>query len=256
MLPLGPVAGQVDFQHGLPKASVLGRANVDRDRASVDRDRELLAGQVAGADLGPGADVPEAHGIGSRAEVERAAVEDPVHGTRQRTVISGDRGQREQAHPGQASADLFGAQPPLRIVNPQQMRSCGLIAAVDQGLELGEIVRRLVHRARLPFVGPSCEDVHVRLLGFFAPSHTRLGSYRCTRCMTKHPPPTFAGPSLAPESAPTRERPAHAPRLQRSHDGWFANFMRGLAAGRRKAPSEPGAQRAIRSQVPKRPGPR
>ena len=55
-----------------------GGADIDRHGLPVHGDRQLLAWDMAGADLRASADVPEAHRVGSRTEVERAAIEDPV----------------------------------------------------------------------------------------------------------------------------------------------------------------------------------
>jgi hypothetical protein len=67
--------------------------------------------------------------------------------------------------------------------------------------------------------------------------------------MPKHPTPIFAGPSLAPPSAASRrERPAYAPRLERSYDGWFAGFMRGLSTRRGRTPARRPAGGTVRSK--------
>jgi hypothetical protein len=112
-----------------------------RDGAPVHRDRELLAGKMGRAHVGAHVDVPEADGVGGRPEVKRAPVEDPIHRADDRAAIRGDRGQRQQAHPGQPLCHLLGAEPPLRRVDAPQVRARRLVAAVEQFLQAGEVGR-------------------------------------------------------------------------------------------------------------------
>ena len=89
--------------------------------------------------------------------MEGAAEEDAVdradHG-----VPGGRHGrQRQQAHPLQPLAELLGGQPALRRVDAQQVRAGVRIAAVEQLLQCGEVLSRLVHRASIADVGSLIE---------------------------------------------------------------------------------------------------
>jgi hypothetical protein len=128
-----------------PQLRARARADVDPDRAPVHGDRELLPGQVGRADVRPGADVAEAHGVRRRAEVERAPVEDAVHRPDERAPVGGDRRERQQPHPAQARGDLLGVEPPLRRDDPAQVGAGRRVAAVEEVLQRREIGRRLVH---------------------------------------------------------------------------------------------------------------
>lgn len=90
-------------------------------------------------------DVPKAHRIRCRAEVEGAAKEDAVNRSDDRSPIGGDGRQSQQAHTGQAVGDLVGAQPPLRGDDPEEVRPSGGVAAVEKILQGGQVGRRLVH---------------------------------------------------------------------------------------------------------------
>ena len=56
-------------------------------------------------------------------EVKRAAVEDPVERSRDRSAVGGHGGDHEQAHPGQALDQVLGAHPPLGRRDAAQMRA-------------------------------------------------------------------------------------------------------------------------------------
>ena len=105
-LPLRSIARDVDVEQRLPEAGVLRRVDVDRDGAAVHRHAELLTGEVRGADVRAGADVPEAHRVGARAEVEGAPVEDPVDRPADRPAVRGRGGQDEQPHAREALGQL------------------------------------------------------------------------------------------------------------------------------------------------------
>src|SRR5262245_17907859 len=87
----------------------------------------------------------EAQRVGARPEVEGAAVEDAVDGTGDRAAACGDRREHEQADPGQPTDDLLGRRPALGRVDAEQVRSCLLVAAIEQTLERGDLGGRLVH---------------------------------------------------------------------------------------------------------------
>ena len=104
--------------------------------ATVDRDRELLAGQVRRAHVRAGADVAEAHRVGRRAEVERAAVEDRRRPARR---SGGRRRSPWRARAGTCrcsrSATCSARESPLGRVDPQQVLAGGGVAAVEQLLQ-------------------------------------------------------------------------------------------------------------------------
>jgi hypothetical protein len=84
---------------------------------------------------------------GLEPKLERAAIEDSVHRSDDRASVGCDRGQCEQAHAGQTLDDLVSAKPPLRGVDPQQVRAGGRVASVKKILQRFDISRRLVHTA-------------------------------------------------------------------------------------------------------------
>ncbi len=112
---------------------------VNWNGTSVDGDGELLAEKVSGADLRPLTDVPKADRVGSRAEVKCASVEDAVDRSDDWPVVASDRGQREQAHTGEAGGNLIGAQPPLGRVDAQQVPARRRIAALKQLVQRGDV---------------------------------------------------------------------------------------------------------------------
>src|SRR3954453_8622682 len=101
---------------------------------------------MRGAHLRPAPDVLKAHGVGTRAEMKRTPVEDPVDRTDDRATIRGDRRKREQAHTGQTFGDLFRAEPPVRCVDPEQMRAGARVAPVEKFLQPFAIGWRLMHK--------------------------------------------------------------------------------------------------------------
>lgn len=145
LLPLRPIARYVDVQEGLPQLRVRSAAQVDRDRATVDGDRQLLARKMRRADVRSLPDVAEAHGIRRRAEVERPTEVDAVDRADDRAPVGGHGRQRQQAHPGQPIGDLLGVQPPLGADDAQQMRPGLVIAAVEQLLHGDEVLGGFVH---------------------------------------------------------------------------------------------------------------
>src|SRR3954469_17335025 len=100
---------------------------------------------MRGAHLRAGPDVLKAHRVGARAEVKRTPVEDPVDRTDDWATIRGDRRESEQAHTRQTFGDLFRAEPPVRCVDPEQMRAGARVAPVEKFLQPFDIGRRLMH---------------------------------------------------------------------------------------------------------------
>ena len=111
-------------------------------------------GKYGGADGRPRADVAEAHGVGRRAEHERAAEEDRVDRADDRAAVGGRGGEGEQAHAGQPLGDLLGGEAALGGVDAQQVLAGGRVAGVEELLERREVLGGLVHQAALAR-GPS-----------------------------------------------------------------------------------------------------
>src|SRR5439155_18253540 len=108
-LPVWAVTWHVDFKQRLPESTALIGLDVDRDGTPVDGDPEVLARKMGSADMRPAPDVPKAHRVGARAEMECAPIEDSVHGTDDRATVGCDRGERVEAHAGQTVEDLLSA---------------------------------------------------------------------------------------------------------------------------------------------------
>ena len=129
--PLLAVAGDVDLEQGLLELGVLGGVDVDQLRVAVHGDGEVFAGEVGGADRRAVAQVAEAHRLGRRPEVEPAAVEDAVDGAVDRAAVAGRGGEHEQPHAGELLGELGGVEAPVRRGDAAQVRSGGLVAAVE-----------------------------------------------------------------------------------------------------------------------------
>jgi hypothetical protein len=71
--------------------------------------------------------------------VERTAVEDPVYRPRDRPPVRCCGCERQETHPGEPLSQLVGTEPARRIVNRQQVRAGGRVAAVDQLLKRGDV---------------------------------------------------------------------------------------------------------------------
>ncbi len=144
LLPIRAVAGHVHLEQRFAQAA----GDLDRDRAAVDGDRELLAREMRGADLRAGQQVAVSDRVGSGPEVKRTAVEDPVQRSGDRATVGGHGGDDEQAHPGQLSHELLGPDAALRGRDAEQVGSGCRVAAVEQLLERADVLGRLVHRLR------------------------------------------------------------------------------------------------------------
>jgi hypothetical protein len=79
--------------------------------------------------------------------MEGTAKEDSVHGPDDRATIGCARGQHQQAHPGQTLGDLLSAEPSVRCVDLQQVRTRSGVAPVEKLLQCFDVGRRLVHLA-------------------------------------------------------------------------------------------------------------
>ena len=80
--------------HVVEEARLLGSAHVDLARAAVHDHRERLTLGVTRTHLRSGAQVPEAHRLGARTEMESTAIEQAVDGADAR--LAGGRDRRER----------------------------------------------------------------------------------------------------------------------------------------------------------------
>jgi hypothetical protein len=77
--------------------------------------------------------------------VEGATKEDAVDGADLGPAVGGHGRQRQQPHPGQPLGDPGGVEPPLRGVDPQQVRAGGGVASVEQVLQRRQVRLGPVH---------------------------------------------------------------------------------------------------------------
>jgi hypothetical protein len=142
------------------KALLLRRADVDLDRLAVDDHRELLAAGDVGAHRGTRPDVAKALGALRRAEPETAPQKETVHGSHPRLTLGGHRGQAHHLDAGEQLGELFGRDAALGGEDRLQMLTRGLVASVQQALQLGELLLGLVHVDIFPLrLGPFGQGV-------------------------------------------------------------------------------------------------
>src|SRR3954468_15291929 len=129
------------------EAVVAERVALERGlvRGAVDDDRQLLAAGVRRADRRVAAQVAKARGLVRGAEPEAPAVEQAVDRRDARLAPRGDRGEVEQLHAGEQGGQLGRRDPALVGEDGAQVRSGGGVAVVEQALQRGDVLGRLVH---------------------------------------------------------------------------------------------------------------
>jgi hypothetical protein len=111
----------------------------------VDDDGELLAAGVRRADLRMRLQVAPSLRRGRRAEVEVGAVEEPVDRRHARRAARRHRRQVEHLHSAEQRAQLVRADAPWRCGDAAQVFAGGVVAAVEQLLQPGDVGVGLVH---------------------------------------------------------------------------------------------------------------
>src|SRR3954469_6675976 len=127
---------------------LLRSAEVELDGAPVDDEAQVLAVGDRAAHRGAGADVAGAQRVGRSAEVKRAAEEQPVDRADARLALRRHSAEVQDLDPAQPRRELGGVDAPVLAEDAQQVRAGAGARAVEQGLERGQVFRRLVHPRR------------------------------------------------------------------------------------------------------------
>src|SRR3954451_22474103 len=138
----------VDVAVVVAQRLLLGGIEVELDGPAVDDEPELLAVGDRAAHRRAGADVAGAQRVGRRAEVERAAEEQPVDRADARPALRRDGAEVQDLDAAQPRCELGGVDAPVLAEDAQEVRAGACARAVEQALQPDEVLRGLVHPRR------------------------------------------------------------------------------------------------------------
>ena len=139
-------ASTVVVDEHVEEAAAIVAARIDLERAAMDGHAQLLTRHVCRADRRPRRVCGSASSSSAGAEVPLGAIEEAVDRSGDGAAVGGDRGQHEQAHALQPTAELLGRQASFGRDDLAQVRTGSLVAAVERGLQAGQVLRGLLHR--------------------------------------------------------------------------------------------------------------